>query len=184
MVLLRPGHLAPVAQADGQLCLRWEIYNPQTVTSAGNGGWLQLDTGEMKVAGVNGVPLNGDVQNSFKNLAPRVGFAYQINSKTVARVGYGRTFDVGTFGSIFGHSVTQNLPVLGVQASTHPTHGKASSTCLSDRPLLNPATVLNSQPTGARWKSPLSQRRCAPGSIHKGCVYPPSTPGMPPSSIS
>ena len=37
--------------------LRWEIYNPQTVTSARNGGWLQLDTGEIKVAGVNGVPL-------------------------------------------------------------------------------------------------------------------------------
>ena len=32
------------------------------------------------------------------------------------RAGYGRTFDVGTFGSIFGHSVTQNLPVLGVQS--------------------------------------------------------------------
>jgi hypothetical protein len=128
--------------------LRWEIYNPQTVTSAGNGGWLQLDTGEMKVAGVNGVPLNGDVQNSFKNLAPRVGFAYQINSKTVARVGYGRTFDVGTFGSIFGHSVTQNLPVLGVQA-INPSNSWQSVFNLSvGPPLLNPATVLNSQPTG------------------------------------
>jgi hypothetical protein len=128
--------------------LRWEIYNPQTVTSAGNGGWLQLDTGEIKVAGVNGVPLNGDVQNSFKNLAPRLGFAYQVNSKTVARVGYGRTFDVGTFGSIFGHSVTQNLPVLGVQA-INPSNSWQSVFNLSvGPPLLNPATVLNSQPTG------------------------------------
>ena len=51
--------------------LRWEIYNPQTVTSARNGGWLQLDTGEIKVAGVNGVPLNGGVRNSYTNLAPQ-----------------------------------------------------------------------------------------------------------------
>ena len=60
--------------------LRWEIYNPQTVTSARNGGWLQLDTGEIKVAGVNGVPLNGGVRNTYTNLAPRLGIAYQVES--------------------------------------------------------------------------------------------------------
>ena len=128
--------------------LRWEIYNPQTVTSARNGGWLQLDTGEIKVAGVNGVPLNGGVRNSYTNLAPRLGFAYQMGSKTVVRVGYGRTFDVGTFGSIFGHSVTQNLPVLGVQ-SINPSNSWQSVFNLAvGPPLLDPATVLDSQPTG------------------------------------
>jgi TonB dependent receptor len=128
--------------------LRWEIYNPQTVTSARDGGWLQLDTGEMKVAGVNGVPLNGDVRNSYTNLAPRLGIAYQLGAKTVFRVGYGRTFDVGTFGSIFGHSVTQNLPVLGVQ-SINPSNSWQSVFNLAvGPPLLNPATILDSQPTG------------------------------------
>jgi len=128
--------------------LRWEIYNPQTVTSARDGGWLQLDTGEIKVGGVNGVPLNGGVRNTYKNLAPRLGFAYQMTPKTVARVGYGRTFDVGTFGSIFGHSVTQNLPVLGVQ-SINPSNSWQSVFNLAvGPPLLDPATVLNNQPTG------------------------------------
>jgi hypothetical protein len=128
--------------------LRWEIYNPQTVTSARSGGWLQLDTGEMKVAGVNGVPLNGGVRNSYTNLAPRLGIAYQLGAKTVVRVGYGRTFDVGTFGSIFGHSVTQNLPVLGVQ-SINPSNSWQSVFNLAvGPPLLDPATVLDSQPTG------------------------------------
>lgn len=28
------------------------------------------------------------------------------------RIGYGRSFDIGVFGSNFGHAVTQNLPVL------------------------------------------------------------------------
>jgi outer membrane receptor protein involved in Fe transport len=54
------------------------------------------------IAGVNGTPLNGFVENSFTNLAPRIGVAYQVAKNTVVRVGYGRTFDVGTFGSIFG----------------------------------------------------------------------------------
>ena len=40
---------------------------------------------------------------------------YQLDDKTVIRAGYGRSFDTGVFGSIFGHTVTQNLPVLANQ---------------------------------------------------------------------
>lgn len=128
--------------------LRWEIYNPQTVTSARNGGWLQLDTGEIKVAGVNGVPLNGGVRNTYTNLAPRLGLAYQVTPKTVIRAGYGRTFDVGTFGSIFGHSVTQNLPVLGVQSMNPSNSWQSVFNLAVGPPALDPSTVLDSQPTG------------------------------------
>jgi hypothetical protein len=35
--------------------------------------------------------------------------------------GYGRSFDLGVFGSIFGHVVTQNLPVLANQSLSAPT---------------------------------------------------------------
>ena len=31
-------------------------------------------------------------------------------------MGYGRSFDMGVFGSNFGHAVTQNLPVLASQS--------------------------------------------------------------------
>jgi hypothetical protein len=128
--------------------LRWEIYYPQTVTGDRKGGWINIDTGEVMIAGVNGTPLNGFVENSFKNLAPRLGIAYQINPKTVARIGYGRTFDVGTFGSIFGHSVTQNLPVLGIQ-QLNPTNDFDSVFNLSvGPPFLNVDTVLDGQPKG------------------------------------
>jgi len=130
------------------LGLRWEIYNPQTVTSAGNGGWFQPDTGEIKVAGVNGVPLNGDVQNTFKNLAPRAGVAYQISPRTVIRTGYGRTFDVGTFGSIFGHSVTQNLPVLGTQSINPANSWQSAFNLAVGPPALDPTTILQAQGKG------------------------------------
>ena len=36
------------------------------------------------------------------------------------RGGYGRSYDIGVFGSLFGHSVTQNLPVLSVQELNAP----------------------------------------------------------------
>src|SRR5262245_64182499 len=69
---------------------------------------------------IGGVPLNGGLQNSW-NWAPRVGATYQLNEKTVIRSGYGRSYDIGVFGSLFGHTVTQNLPVLAAQSITAPT---------------------------------------------------------------
>ena len=98
------------------LGLRWEIYNPEAVTAKGNAGFGDLNNGELLVAGYGGVGFNGGVANTFKAFAPRASFAYQFDSKTVLRVGYGRGFDIGVFGSNFGHAVTQNLPVLASQS--------------------------------------------------------------------
>jgi hypothetical protein len=95
--------------------LRIEDIAPQAVNGTGNGGFFDFDTGQMLVAGVGDVNLKGNVENTFFNLAPRLGISYQINPKTVIRMGYGRSYDIGVFGSTFGHSVTQNLPVLASQ---------------------------------------------------------------------
>ncbi len=138
--------------------LRWEIYFPQTVTGASKGGFVNPATGEVWVAGTQGIGLNGNVDNSFTNLAPRFGMAYQIKPKTVIRVGYGRSFDIGVFGSVFGHSVTQNLPVLAIQEQRGP-NGNSFETAfnLAAGPtLLDPATSLNNNcnpitdPTGTK----------------------------------
>jgi outer membrane receptor protein involved in Fe transport len=94
--------------------LRADIYNPQTVNEPGNGGWLDINTGEIRVGGVGDIDLAGNVENKI-NWAPRLGISYQLNQKTVIRAGYGRSYDTGVFGSIFGHAVTQNLPVLSIQ---------------------------------------------------------------------
>jgi hypothetical protein len=94
--------------------LRLTIVNPETVNAAGNGGRVDLETGQTLVAGRAGVPLDLGVENSL-NWGPNAGVTYQLNEKMVIRAGYGRSYDMGIFGSTFGHSVTQNLPVLASQ---------------------------------------------------------------------
>jgi hypothetical protein len=95
--------------------LRWELIFPERVNAPGNGAALDLRTGEIAVFGVGGVPIHG-IQNLKKtNFAPRLGITYQLDPKTVVRAGYGWSYALGTFGSIFGHNVTQNLPVLARQ---------------------------------------------------------------------
>ena len=96
--------------------LRWEIYTPESVLAKGYGGFANIvdngGTGVIRVAGYGPYGLNGNVANSYHAFAPRLGVAYQVTPKTVLRMGYGRSYDMGVFGSNFGHTVTQNLPVL------------------------------------------------------------------------
>jgi hypothetical protein len=96
--------------------LRWEIYFPETVNGKGYGGFANLEQGVIRVADYGIYGSNGNVNNAWKAFAPRLGIAYQYDPKTVIRLGYGRSFDLGVFGSNFGHNVTQNLPVLAAQS--------------------------------------------------------------------
>ena len=96
--------------------MRYEYYAPERVNGAGNGALLNLQTGYINVAGEGGLPLNMGVAAAKNTWNPRLGVAYQWNDKTVIRMGYGRSFDLGVFGSTFGHVVTQNIPVLANQS--------------------------------------------------------------------
>jgi hypothetical protein len=125
---------------------RWEIYFPQYVNGTGNGGFQNLNTGEVLIAGQNGVGLNGNVHTSLTHFAPRIGIAYQLTPKTVVRMGYGRSFDVGVFGVSFGHNVTQNLPVLANQ-SMNPAQSYLSVFTLDQGPP-PPMDRLATQPKG------------------------------------
>src|SRR3984957_12322921 len=108
--------------------LRWEIYFPESVNGKDNGGFANLDQGVIRVAGQGPIGLNGNIDNTYKALAPRLSVAYQFDPKTVLRMGYGRGFDIGVFGSNFGHVVTQNLPVLA-QQSLQDTNCLQQPTC-------------------------------------------------------
>ena len=100
------------------LGVRWEMVFPESVNAAGNGSTLDLANGLMYVFGVGGVSSHGIQTMNWHEFAPRVGLAYQIDKKTVVRAGYGWSYNLGTFGSTFGHNVTQNPPVLTTSRST------------------------------------------------------------------
>jgi hypothetical protein len=125
--------------------LRLDIINPQTLNEPGNGGFLNLDTGEVLVAGVGDVNLSGNIKNSV-NFAPRLALAYRVTDKLVIRAGYGRSYDIGVFGSLFGHSVTQNLPVLAVQRLNAPANFDRVFTLAQGAPAFNNYFGLNAPP--------------------------------------
>jgi len=114
--------------------LRWEIYTPESVLAKDHGGFANIvennGTGGIRVAGEGPYGLNGNIENTLRAFAPRFGIAYQFTPKTVVRLGYGRSYDMGVFGSNFGHTVTQNLPVLvkqNVDASNAVVGSQASA---------------------------------------------------------
>ena len=105
------------------LGLRWDLYFPESTNGPGNGSLLNLQDGYLHVAGIGGIPSNlGWSVDKWKQFSPRLGITYQYDPKTVVRVGYGRSFDTGVFGSIFGHTITQNIPVLANQQLNSPTN--------------------------------------------------------------
>ncbi|HVR24043.1 MAG TPA: TonB-dependent receptor [Candidatus Polarisedimenticolia bacterium] len=90
--------------------LRWEIYFPETVNGKGQGGLLDLNTGDIRIAGYGPYGTNLNVQKSFTNLAPRIGFAYQFMPNTVVRAGYGRVYGQGWSGNTYGEVLTFSFP--------------------------------------------------------------------------
>lgn len=118
--------------------LRYELYFPEKVNGKGNGALLNPDTGYLQVAGYGNVGANMNYSPDTNTYGPRIGIAYQATPTTVIRGGYGRSFDIGVFGSVFGHAATQNLPVLENQAIT--AGGTASAFNLATGPAA-PSTV-------------------------------------------
>lgn len=114
--------------------LRWEIYFPESVTGRGRGGWLDINTGEIRVAGYGGVNTRGNLKTNFRNFGPRLGIAYAIDPRTVVRLGYGRSHDMGVFGLFFsGDGPTINLPVV-IQQQIHPPFAEDTAFNLKDGP--------------------------------------------------
>jgi hypothetical protein len=94
--------------------LRWEIYFPQTVTGAGGFLVPNLSNRNPATTYFSGPPAGG-VTGNLSNFAPRLGIAYLINSTSVIRAGYGRSFDAGYAGDTFGIAATGNPPVTADQ---------------------------------------------------------------------
>jgi hypothetical protein len=126
--------------------LRWEIYFPETINGPGNGGELNLATGAIAAAGEGGIPSNMGYKDVLTNFAPRVGLSYQLNSKTVVRVGYGRAYGMGVYGTVFGHSATQNIPALANQeVNSNSLTGSVFNLAQGPAPFVFPAIPSNGE---------------------------------------
>lgn len=101
--------------------LRWEIIFPERVNGAAHGSHLDLNTGNLLVAGVGGVSLDMNYNTTWGNLAPRIGLSYQVGKSSVIRAGYGRSYAMGTFGTIFAVDQTESLPIFVTQSVTAST---------------------------------------------------------------
>jgi hypothetical protein len=115
--------------------LRWEVYFPEYVNGKDQGGFANLVQGVDRVAGEGNIGLNGNEQNDWHYFAPRLGIAYRATSRTVVRLGYGRSYDMGVFGSNFGHTVTQTLPVLAAQLAQGANTNVAAFTLAQGPPI-------------------------------------------------
>ncbi len=156
------------------LGVRWDLYIPESVAGKGLGGWVDTATGEMRVAGQNGVNLQGNTSTYYRHISPRLGIAYQVNPKTVVRMGYGRSYDIGVFGTTFGHIVTQNLPVLAAQEYSGGSAGAQD---------INTAFFLNNGPIAFDPASGLTVGNCNkitdPTGTKTQCLGPNGRPMIP-----
>jgi hypothetical protein len=108
--------------------LRWELYFPESVAGKGQGGLLDLNSGNVRIAGYGNYGNNLNVAMQYNHLAPRLGVAWQAAKNTVVRSGYGRVYGMGWSGDLFGEvltfsyptAITQNLPAPNINYYAFP----------------------------------------------------------------
>ncbi len=126
------------------LGLRWDVFTPyyekgdrlaNFLPTFGTGG---ITGGSVVLAGQDGAP-RGTVDTDWNNFGPRVGFAYQINDKTVLRGGWGLFYSLDRGG--IDNQLTENPPFT---VSQFRFGGAGSNVRLSDPiPLPEPVDLQN-----------------------------------------
>ena len=130
--------------------LRWELYTPESVTAKGSGGLLDLSTGILHIAGYGSNSNSLNVKNNFSNFAPRLGVAYQPNTTTVFRAGYGIVYGQGWAGNTFGGVLTSSFPTQ-VQQTLSPLTNSAAVITLASGP---PSYVFPAIPSDGNYVLP------------------------------
>jgi hypothetical protein len=113
--------------------VRWDMYFPEYVTGKGQGGLLDLNTGDVRIAGYGPFNNSLNVNMEYKHIAPRIGFSWQARSNTVVRAGFGREYGMGWSGDIFGEVLTFSYPT-AVQQNYNPSTPTDYSFALSAGP--------------------------------------------------
>jgi outer membrane receptor protein involved in Fe transport len=96
--------------------LRYELYTPPA-TPVGAGANLDINTGNVMVAGIGGISRSVNVKTALHDFGLRLGLAYSLSDKTVIRAGAARSF----FPNVYNVLISGNWPVIGTQAVS-PTY--------------------------------------------------------------
>jgi hypothetical protein len=143
--------------------LRWNLLYPEGVNGQGQGGLLDFNTGDVRVAGYGGFNNALNVKMNYLHLAPRIGIAWQARHDTVVRVGYGREYGMGWSGNTFGDVLTYSYPV-AVEQDLQASAGYGWAINMADGPgAVNlpaiPSSGLFALPNGIQESSrPLTMR--------------------------
>jgi hypothetical protein len=139
------------------LGLRWE-YLPPPVEVANRYANFNTQTGKVLIAGYNS-DANVGVQTQYKMFAPRFGFAYQLDRKTVLRGGFGIFYNAsGNGGALY--RLHRQLPF---GATTTVVINELSSTYLTvaqglpPNPSLDVSSIVNN-PTGTWYSIPANYK--------------------------
>ena len=73
--------------------LRWELYVPPTPRQAGDYSNYDPATNSLIIAGIGKNPMNLGMKTRYTYFAPRLGVAYRLDDKTVARAGFGMSYE-------------------------------------------------------------------------------------------
>src|SRR5260370_11306304 len=89
-------YLSDVLKLSDRLTLnlgaRWEVFSPLSSRYSGGVFIYNPATNNLLPINTNGVDNVGNVQTNWKNIGPRVGFAYPVMAGTVGAGGYSHTF--------------------------------------------------------------------------------------------
>jgi hypothetical protein len=132
--------------------LRYDYIGPDTARQPGGLVNFDLNTGDLLLAGLGNVSKSANVQSDLNNLAPRVGLAYKLTSKTVIRAGFGRSYFISNYGGGF-YFLTSTYPI-ATQQTISQANIRSAVFPIENGP---PAAALPVFPPSGRLKAPPGQ---------------------------
>ncbi|MBV9503429.1 MAG: TonB-dependent receptor [Acidobacteriia bacterium] len=123
---------------------RYEIYSPLSPRHTGGALYYDAGTNNLNYAGVGGTPFTETVTQT-RNIAPRVGMAFNLNDRTVIRGGYGIEYFQTPY-MLSGFMPALNGSVMGVQGTYSVAPGVFGPTV---NPARLPGTLASGVPAGS-----------------------------------
>lgn len=172
--------------------LRWELYKPPTARHNGDYSNYDPSTNSLIIAGIGANPADLGLVTRYTYFAPRIGFAYRLDSQTVIRAGYGISYqswpdNLNSYATNFPLKQNNSFNSLNSYSQALQNNGRPSSMAAGfPAPLLAtiPANgVITNAPLQSyfvvplKWKAPyveswnLAVQRALPGGFALDLAY-------------